>query len=176
MLEKYRTNIDSLTPAEASMLCAAVERTHPTAAVSPGGSMFAAFAHAGLTQADLVLAMAPDPSPEAVLVLEKLVGKPIDRGQLAASQHLRVRDTPIQPRSPDSRESGPLRGNAVRRSDNRKISWVSEKNPKKPGSAAHAKFSLYRVGMSIDEFIAAGGTMADVKWDTERGFIRMEEA
>lgn len=172
MLEKYRPNLASLTEPEAAMLSAAVAREHPAAQVEQGGSMFAAFSHAGLDQADLVLALAPDPSPEAVVVLEKLVGRPIQRAAAAPAAGMRMRDTPLAPRSAAPRP----RGAAVKRSDTRKIAWVSEKNPKKPGSAAHAKFALYRVGMTIDEFVSAGGTLADVKWDTERSFVKLEDA
>lgn len=47
-------------------------------------------------------------------------------------------------------------------------------NPKKPGSKAHARYALYREGMTVTEFMAAGGTSADVKYDADHGFIRVD--
>jgi hypothetical protein len=46
-------------------------------------------------------------------------------------------------------------------------------NPKKSGSASYDRFAKYREGMTVSEAIAAGVTMADVKWDSERGFIQL---
>jgi len=44
-------------------------------------------------------------------------------------------------------------------------------NPKKPGSKAHYRFSLYRDGMTPGEYLRAGGTREDLHWDEKRGFI-----
>ncbi len=49
------------------------------------------------------------------------------------------------------------------------------KNPKRPGSAAHARFDLYKKDMTVAEFLAAGGWRADVRWDTKQGFIEVEK-
>ncbi len=59
------------------------------------------------------------------------------------------------------------------REDSRVITHVAE-NPKRPGSASHARYALYGVGMSVSDFIAAGGRRADVNWDLSHGFIRVE--
>jgi aldehyde dehydrogenase (NAD+) len=58
----------------------------------------------------------------------------------------------------------------------RRITWVTEENPKQERSKSHDRFALYRVGMTVDEFIAAGGKREDIKWDMERGFIRLDGA
>ncbi len=52
-----------------------------------------------------------------------------------------------------------------------KIKVLTEKgaNPKR-GTAA-ARFDLYKNGMTVDEYIAAGGKRADVNWDVGQGFI-----
>jgi hypothetical protein len=44
-------------------------------------------------------------------------------------------------------------------------------NPKRAGSKAHAAFSQYRTGMTVEEFLAAGGTTGDLNWDSARNFI-----
>lgn len=60
------------------------------------------------------------------------------------------------------------------------ISVMCGKNPKRPGSSAHERFSLYRDGMTVKEYLEAcaalqGGSPAkyrmDLHWDHERHFI-----
>lgn len=53
-----------------------------------------------------------------------------------------------------------------------KIKVLAKENPKR-GSAAE-RFALYKNGMTVDEYIAAGGTRADVNWDTKQGFIEVK--
>ncbi len=50
-----------------------------------------------------------------------------------------------------------------------KIKVLAEKNPKRADAAK--RFDLYKNGMSIGDYIAAGGTMADVRWDVKKQFI-----
>lgn len=163
MLSKYQPNFHSLTPTEAALVAGHIARIVAPASIgaatgATGDHLFAACQHFGLTQAQVILAVAPDPSPEAVVALEKLVGKPI------------VREAP-KPKKPAPSAPRP-RGASVRGSDKRVVLTVVP-NPKKAGSASAARYDLYRVGMTVDQFVAAGGTTADVKWDTEKGFITL---
>lgn len=48
-------------------------------------------------------------------------------------------------------------------------------NPKRPGSRAAADFARYRDGMTVKEFLQAGGSRAGLKWDSAHGFIRVEQ-
>jgi len=57
--------------------------------------------------------------------------------------------------------------------DERKISVIVAENPKRPGSASRARFSLYKTGMTVDAYIAAGGYAADVSWDSAHKFISL---
>ena len=56
------------------------------------------------------------------------------------------------------------------------IAVLAEKNPKREGTKAYSAFSLYRDGMTCAEFIAAGGSKADLSWDRSHGFISISEA
>ncbi len=47
------------------------------------------------------------------------------------------------------------------------------KNPKRPTSAAGQRFELYKPGMTVAEFLAAGGWRADLHWDLKQGFIEV---
>lgn len=49
--------------------------------------------------------------------------------------------------------------------------YGAENNPKRPGSAAHARFNLYVAGKTVAETLAAGVTRPDINWDTKQGFI-----
>jgi len=58
------------------------------------------------------------------------------------------------------------------KSDPRVVTFVAP-NTKKPGSKSHARYELYVVGMTVSEALAAGLTGADIKWDGERGNIKI---
>ena len=59
--------------------------------------------------------------------------------------------------------------------DNAVIRVLKAKNPKRPGSAAHARFDLYKKDMTVGEFLAAGGWRADLRWDLRQGFIELAD-
>lgn len=65
----------------------------------------------------------------------------------------------------------PVTARGATMADDPRILSVVKPNPKKPSSAAHGRYALYAVGMSIAEFIKAGGTKADVQYDMSKGFI-----
>ena len=59
--------------------------------------------------------------------------------------------------------------------DGRVITLLATANPKRPGSAAHRRFALYRTGMTVAAFVAAGGQRIDVAYDAGHGFIRLDK-
>lgn len=165
MLRKYQANFQSLTPAEAALVARHVTRVtgNEYDQSIDGPTLYERLSAANLSQAQVILAVAPDPSPEAVVALEKLVGRPIVR---EAPSPVPAARTTVSPRP---------KGAAVRGSDKRVITSVAP-NPKKAGSASHARYALYAVGMTVDQFVAAGGTTGDVKWDLQKGFITLGDA
>ena len=52
-----------------------------------------------------------------------------------------------------------------------KIKLLVKDNPKREGSASYNRFELYKSSKTVSEFIAAGGTRADLAWDAARGYI-----
>ena len=46
-------------------------------------------------------------------------------------------------------------------------------NPKRGKSKV--RFELYREGMTVQEYVEAGGLVADIKWDQDRNFISVTE-
>ena len=55
----------------------------------------------------------------------------------------------------------------------RTITVLAESNPKRGESAE--RFALYRDGMTVGEYLAAGGVSKDVNWDAARGYISVTE-
>ncbi len=53
------------------------------------------------------------------------------------------------------------------------IKVLAEKNPKRPTSAAGKRFDLYEPGMTVAEFLKAGGWRADIRWDAKQKFIEV---
>ena len=44
-------------------------------------------------------------------------------------------------------------------------------NPRRPGSKAHGRFGLYRTGMTVREYLEAGGLIGDIYCDIARCHI-----
>lgn len=80
----------------------------------------------------------------------------------------RPRDpSPAQPTRAAEPRAGPRRSAP---SDPRVVVSVAH-NPKREGSACRARYDLWRVGATIDDYLAAGGTREDVRWDLRQGFV-----
>ena len=54
------------------------------------------------------------------------------------------------------------------------ITLLSAQNPKRKGCAAEVRFSLYKTGMTQEEFLDAGGTTPDMAYDTAHGYISVD--
>ena len=53
------------------------------------------------------------------------------------------------------------------------IKLLTQENPKRPGTKARARFDLYEDGMTVQQFLAAGGQRVDINWDKKHGFIEV---
>lgn len=53
----------------------------------------------------------------------------------------------------------------------RKITLLVKENPKREGSASHARYELYRKAKTIGAYVEAGGVMPDIAYDEAKGFI-----
>lgn len=72
--------------------------------------------------------------------------------------------------APVAEKAGPGRKSAF--NDGMKITVLVKENPKRAGAAA--RFALYKNGITIAEYVAAGGTLADVRWDVKQDFISVK--
>lgn len=55
--------------------------------------------------------------------------------------------------------------------DTAKIKLLVNENPKRGASAE--RFALYRNGMTVADYLEAGGKRADISWDVNKGFIEV---
>ncbi len=55
----------------------------------------------------------------------------------------------------------------------KKLKLLTKENPKRAGSGAFKRFELYSDVKTVDDFIAAGGTYGDIKYDLEAGYIEV---
>ena len=70
-----------------------------------------------------------------------------------------------------SEETVEVKERAARIDKNLTITVLAEANPKREGSASFDRFELYQDGMTIAEFVEAGGSIADVHNDVAKGYI-----
>ena len=57
---------------------------------------------------------------------------------------------------------------------NVRIKILAESNPKRKGTLAFDRFELYEDGMTVREYVEAGGRTGDVKYDVQAGHIELE--
>ena len=82
-----------------------------------------------------------------------------------------AKKSPVKKAAPAPAEkSGPGRKSAF--NDTMKITVLVKENPKRAKAAE--RFALYKNGMTIADYVAAGGTLADVRWDTKMNFISVK--
>jgi hypothetical protein len=67
--------------------------------------------------------------------------------------------------------------------DAKKIKIKVEKNPKRESSASHARFAIYKNGMTVGQYLAAceaakhntRAARSDISWDQEHGYIELTD-
>lgn len=63
------------------------------------------------------------------------------------------------------------RNNGPKVAGDAKITLLRKDNPKRGASAD--RYKLYKSGMTVDDYVKAGGFRADIAWDMEREFIKV---
>jgi len=56
-----------------------------------------------------------------------------------------------------------------------KIIVLVEENPKRNNTLAAERFALYENGMTVEEYVAAGGRTGDIAHDVAAGYIELED-
>jgi hypothetical protein len=80
-------------------------------------------------------------------------------------------------KTPKALKAAPVEGaepkTRGKRIENQKIRVLVKDNPKRPSSASFGRFALYATCKTTDEFLAAGGLSADLRYDVEHEFIEL---
>lgn len=162
MLEHYTPNFSALSLEETTYLAKAVAKANPgfiAEEVGPYESGEELMHHCeayGMDQATVVMSLSRDATPIGVQIVERLIGKPIQKIFPKLVKQIRAKT----PRT------------VVKKHDPRIITFVTP-NPKRPGSASHTRFELYKVNMTVTQAIDAGLTTGDIVHDSSRGFITL---
>jgi hypothetical protein len=160
-LARFAPHFNTL-PTEAVHLVYALVRLRyptriPTDIPDDGYALYLYCAEAGLCHADVLRPLFRTHEKVGIMALETLVGHPIQRKQPVTIEVKQTR-------------------NRTQKIDNRVIIYLHPDNPKKPGTRAHRLWELYRLGMTADEFVAAGGRRSALRYDTEHGYIQLGAA
>ena len=54
-----------------------------------------------------------------------------------------------------------------------KITILTKANPRLKGTLAHRMIELYKNGITVESFVAAGGRLSDIRWDVLRNHIKL---
>ena len=73
-----------------------------------------------------------------------------------------------------TKTTGGKRGPAPDYSDDSVIT-VLVANPKRPSTASWDRFSLYKDGLTVGEFLSKGGRRADIAWDVKHEYISVKK-
>ena len=166
---RYHEAFCTLSPDMLACCVSGLRATRPDIPEIPDGEEFLGYCIAEhVSQAEVVMSLAHQHSVAAVLATEHLIMKPIDRRTASQVDAERRAANPRAIAAPVSAREATT--------DQRVIRVLVETNPKRRGTSAHDRFALYRDGMTVAQFLAAGGTRGDLTWDQERAFIRLAPA
>lgn len=172
MQSKYAPHFDTLNDDEAAYFADSIhsalklDQDHPLGQEITGHALYIQLVNDNVDHKTACMSLATDPSPMAVTILEKVVGNKIVREELAKVKPTRVAGAKVQ-------GDGTPKPKIVK-DDPRTIHNIKE-GAKRPGSASYDRYMLYKEGMTVSEFIKAGGTAGDVKHDVSKGFITLQD-
>lgn len=138
----------------------------------------------GLSHAQVVLSIVSRTERIFYDIAEVLVRKPIyhcargETGIPLTDIEGRPLPTPIghrrgePPAVPTTLVAARKRMQYTQKLDPRVISSIVP-NPKTPGTKAHHRYALYAEGMTVQQYLAAGGESSDIRYDVNRGFIQV---
>lgn len=188
MIPPHAELYGQLTPVQALYLWRDLYQQHlvseapdPAAAT---GELIASLCQ-GLSHAQVVLAISARREQIFYDIAEVLVRKPIymcargETGIPITDIEGRPLPTPIghrrgePPAAPVTLTPARRRMQYAQKIDPRIITVVVP-NPKKPGTKAHHRYSLYQTGMTVQQYLAAGGESSDIRYDVNHGFITVD--
>ena len=174
--QRYEEAFRSLTPEELDHLIAGLAASRPElhelGDFESGQELLDYCRQEHISQAEVIMSVRNDPSPVAVRAVERIIMRPIDRR--TPSEVERQRDAERAAKNPAPAPKVATIGAKDRIADQRVIRLLVDKNPKREGTKAHDRFALYKDGLTVGEFLKKSGTHADIAWDQDRGFVRLD--
>jgi hypothetical protein len=79
---------------------------------------------------------------------------------------------PATGKAPVEREAGSPR---KKTSDSQRIFRVEKKNPRKEGSHGWNSWNVIKDGMTVADYLAAGGRRSDLAWDIDHGWTELKD-
>lgn len=159
ILEISKERIESLPFEHEQHLRLAMMKRYPAVAELPTDSnLYDIALQLQMDPADVVMCLATDPTEVGVQTAEHLIGRPITR---------HVARAPIGKIKHGGRQSP-----RVTKDDPRIVTYVAP-NPKQSGSGSHLRYQFWEVGITISEARRRGLTSADVKYDIDRGYVKV---
>lgn len=168
MQPRYQEHFSLLNEAEANYfadaICGALDKDITDLGEVSGKSLFTDLTNNGVDHKTACMSLANDPSPMAITILEKVIGKtPI---RIVKTKPPVVTRAPRAPGAPRPK---------VAKNDPRIVYDVIP-NPKRMGSKSYDRYNFYKEGMTVTEFLNAGGTIGDIQHDVSKGFIKLKDA
>lgn len=74
----------------------------------------------------------------------------------------------------DNETEAAKRGRASKYKPTDRIKVLAEENPRREGSKGNARFSLYRDGMTVENYLSAGGEMPGLIFDVNKKWVAVE--
>lgn len=71
--------------------------------------------------------------------------------------------------TPTEKKAGPIREPKI--ASTAKIVWLVKENPKRAGTASHERFAAYFGTKTVEAFLEAGGSRADLANDTAKEYM-----
>lgn len=93
-------------------------------------------------------------------------------------QHIMAKKAPVEvkskaakPKAPKAEAAAPAVPREPKVPLESKITWLVKENPKRAGSASFERFEAYKGSKTVEAFLEAGGTRADLAHDTAKEYI-----
>lgn len=93
---------------------------------------------------------------------------PAPKAKLAVAK---ATPAPVKAPKAETEEKGPRVSRIAGELEGKKLVVLVAENPKREGTASHARFALYKNGMTYAEALEAGVKNADIHWDMAHEFI-----
>lgn len=117
------------------------------------------------------VAVDPPHNPDKERLMVEKVKKVAEEKAAAKTPKETVAKEPKAPAGPRAPKGCALTDIITFGKDKAGKEYGPENNPKRPSSQSHARFALYKSGMTVKDALGAGVSTADIAWDVSHNLI-----